>query len=96
MSGIGQPEWVTQKRVLVLLADELGYRYLGNWIDREGSSNIEDALLTRYLSRQGYTDAQISRAIHLLRIEADNRPAGVQPAALWCLTSPQKTGTIKK
>jgi len=72
MSAVGQPERATQNRVLGLLADELDYRYLGNWIDREGNSNIEEGLLTRYLVRQGYTGAQISRAIHLLRIEADN------------------------
>lgn len=53
MSTIGQPERATQKRVLGLLADELDCRYLGNWIDREGNSNIEDALLARYLVEQG-------------------------------------------
>lgn len=53
MSTIGQPERVTQKRVLALLVDELDYWYLGNWIDRERNSNIEDALLTRYVVEQG-------------------------------------------
>lgn len=72
MSGIGQPERVTQNRVIALLRDELGYRYLGNWIDRAGNSNIEEELLSAYLSRRGYRPALISKAIYALRIAADN------------------------
>ena len=41
MSTIGQPERVTQNRVIALFRDELGYRYLGDWTDRDGNSNIE-------------------------------------------------------
>jgi type I restriction enzyme, R subunit len=47
MSTIGQPERETQNRVLALFRDELGYRYLGDWTDRDGNSNIEDGLLNR-------------------------------------------------
>ena len=69
---VGQPERATQSRVVALFHDELGYRYLGDWTDREGNSNIEDKLLADYLTKSGYTPAQISRALYLLKTEADN------------------------
>ena len=72
MSAIGQPERATQNRVIALFRDELGYRYLGDWTDRDGNSNIEEGLLTAYLTEAGYTPAQISSAIYKLRTEADN------------------------
>lgn len=72
MTTIGQPERVTQNRVLALFRDELGYRYLGDRSDREGNSNIEEDLLTDWLTRGGYTPAQISSALLQLRSEADN------------------------
>lgn len=46
MTHIGQPEQATQNRVIALFRDELGYRYLGDWTDREGNSNIEERLFT--------------------------------------------------
>lgn len=69
---IGKSERETQERVIVLFKNELGYRYLGDWTDREGNSNIEEGLLTAYLLRSGYTGVQIAKAIHELRIEAGN------------------------
>ncbi len=72
MSTIGQPERATQNRVIALFRDELGYRYLGDWTDRDGNSNIEEGLLTAYLRKRGYTSAQISAALYKLRTEADN------------------------
>ena len=57
MNGIGQPERATQDRVIALFRDELGYRYLGNWIDRDGNSNIEGEILTAYLTNRGYPPA---------------------------------------
>ncbi len=72
MSTVGQPERATQNRVIALFLDELGYRYLGDWTDREGNSNIEEGLLTTYLTKAGYFPAQISRALYLLKTEADN------------------------
>src|ERR1035437_4138261 len=77
MSGIGQPERATQGRVIALFRDELGYRYLGDWTDRDGNSNIEEELLTTYLSRTGHTPAQVSAATHKLRTEADNHSRGL-------------------
>ncbi len=72
MSGIGQSERATQNRVIALFGDELGYRYLGDWRDREGNSNIEEKLLTAYLTDCGYSGAQISRALDRLRLDAHN------------------------
>jgi type I restriction enzyme R subunit len=72
MSEIGKSERETQNRIIVLFRDELGYRYLGDWRDREGNSNIEEGLLTAYLNRCGYTADQINVAIYKLRTEANN------------------------
>src|SRR4051812_42493725 len=72
MSTIGQPERITQQRVIALFRDELRYRYLGDWSDRVGNSNIEEELLTHYLRKRGYTLVQISVALYQLRVEADN------------------------
>ena len=72
MSDIGKSERATQNRVIALFRDELHYRYLGDWIDRDGNSNIEQEILTAYLTGSGYTSAQISAALYKLRTEADN------------------------
>ena len=72
MNGVGKPERVTQNRVIALFRDELKYRYLGDWSDRPDNSNIEEQLLTEYMTRAGYSPEQISRAIYLLKSEAEN------------------------
>jgi type I restriction enzyme R subunit len=69
---VGQLERASQDRVVALFRDELGYRYLGDWTDREGNSNVEEGLLSAYLTKAGYSPAQISKAIHALRTEAGN------------------------
>ncbi len=50
MNTIGKPERYTQQRVIRLFCDELGYRYLGDWTDRENNSDIEEGLLAASLS----------------------------------------------
>jgi type I restriction enzyme R subunit len=72
MNPIGQPERTTQNRVTALFRDELKYRYLGDWSDRDGNSNIEETLLSDWLARCGHTSAQIAVALHKLRTESDN------------------------
>lgn len=72
LSTVGQPERATQNRVIALFCDELRYRYLGDWTDRDGNSNIEEALLSDWLTKRGYTPAQIGVAVHKLRTEATN------------------------
>jgi type I restriction enzyme R subunit len=69
---IGQPERATQDRVLALLRDELGYRYLGHWKERAGNSHIEDELLGAHLGRRGYSPVQIAKAIYALHAAADH------------------------
>ncbi len=78
MSDIGKPERETQRRVIALFQDELGYRYLGDWSDRDDNSNIEEKQLTDYLrDKGGYSDAQISAAIYKLTTEANNKSRGL-------------------
>lgn len=72
MTDIGKPERATQNRVVKLFCDELGYSYLGDWADRADNSNIEEGLLTEYLTSAGYTPPQISMALHKLRTEANH------------------------
>lgn len=49
MSTVGQSERATQNRIIALFRDELGYRYLGDWTDREANSNMEEGLLHAWL-----------------------------------------------
>jgi predicted metal-dependent hydrolase len=49
VSTVGQPERATQDRVVALFRDQLGYRYLGDWTDRDSNSNIEEGLLSTWL-----------------------------------------------
>jgi len=72
MIGIGKPERATQDRVIALFRDELGYRYLGNFSDRPGNSNIELDLLEAFLARNGYAPEQINAATQKLLTEANN------------------------
>ena len=72
MTTIGQSERATQERVIALFRDELGYRYLGDWTDRAGNSNIDEKLLAGWLKVRGYSREQIARAIERLKREADH------------------------
>jgi type I restriction enzyme R subunit len=77
MTGVGQPERATQNRVIALFCDELGYRYLGDWTDRPGNSNLEEGLVSNWLKARGHTAAQIGRALYALHAEADNHSRGL-------------------
>jgi len=72
MTKVGSLERIAQNRIVQLFQKELGYQYLGNWEEREGNSNIEPALVTDYLLRQGYTQIQVNKAIQELRTTANN------------------------
>lgn len=72
MSTVGQIEKRTQARVVRLFQDQLGYDYLGNWIDRLGNANIEPAYLRPFLEAKGYEPALITKAIaHLTKVATD-------------------------
>lgn len=77
---VGQLERRTQDRVVALFRDRLGYEYLGNWEEREGNGNIEEKYLRPFLTRTGYSDKLINKAIAELK-----RAAGNQTASLYDL-----------
>jgi type I restriction enzyme R subunit len=70
MSAAVPKERVTQNRVVRLFRHELGYEHLGDWEERPGNSNIEEALLTRYLKQVGTAPELIPPALHKLRTAA--------------------------
>ncbi|MFY2763535.1 type I restriction endonuclease subunit R [Arenimonas sp. MALMAid1274] len=72
MNDVGKPERVTQDRIVELFRDQLSWRYLGDWSDRSGNSNIEEGLLSDWLGKCGKDSAQIANALHRLRTEANN------------------------
>jgi len=47
LNVIGQPERVTQNRVIGMFCDELGYCHLGDCSDLDGDSNIEGGFGTK-------------------------------------------------
>ncbi len=63
-SNIGQLERKTQNRVVQLFQKELGYRYLGNWEEREGNGNIETDILADWLRKQDYPENLIDKALY--------------------------------
>ena len=63
MNTVGKPERATQRRVIKLFEDELGYTFLGDWSDRSENSNVEEKYLAAHLKNAGYGDAQINAAI---------------------------------
>lgn len=66
MSNIGQRERDTQNRVVQFFQSELGYRYLGDWHERDGNRNIEVAILTQWLQGRGVSGTLIKRALRQL------------------------------
>jgi type I restriction enzyme R subunit len=77
MPFVGKTERMTQRRVIALFRDELNYRSLGDWSDRDDNSNIEEGLLQEYLCRKGYSQAQVNATLFRLHSEADNHSRGL-------------------
>ncbi len=73
MNKIGKIERETQNRLITLFQDELGYRYLGNWEERAGNSNVEDDILKEYLLKKGYSNNVLGKAIYELNKAASDK-----------------------
>ena len=68
MRNPGEIERRTQNRLVRLFRDQLGYEYVGNWLERGGNSNIEDEPLRGWLTDvQGYEAALVTGALFELR-----------------------------
>ena len=68
MSPVGSVEIVTQKRLLKVFENNLGYEYLGDWQDREGNSNVEEEYLRGWLASQGHNASIINKVLTKLEI----------------------------
>jgi type I restriction enzyme R subunit len=66
LNSVGQREKKSQQRVVKLLRDTLGYRYLGNWEERENNRNIELERLRAWLKQQGHADPLIGKVLYEL------------------------------
>ncbi|CNJ39045.1 type I restriction endonuclease subunit R [Yersinia mollaretii] len=66
MNNVGQRERITQKRVIQLFTEHLGYRYLGNWHKREDNRNIEPSLVSAWLTKCGVSEVLIDRVLRQL------------------------------
>ncbi|PZP23181.1 MAG: restriction endonuclease subunit R, partial [Kocuria rhizophila] len=65
MSTVGQRELETQRRVVQLFQNKLGYAYGGNRKDQH-NRNVDEAKLRASLIRRGYDEALVSRAVQQL------------------------------
>ena len=65
MSQIGKKERVTQDRLVQLFHNELKYRYLGIWEERENTSNVEEQILSDWLlNKKKYSQNLVNKAIY--------------------------------
>ncbi|PSO84252.1 MAG: restriction endonuclease subunit R [Cyanobacteria bacterium QS_5_48_63] len=71
MNTVGQRERLTQQQIVRFFEHNLGYRYLGNWKDRNNNSNVEESLLRDWLARQGYEERIVNRALRYLEQVAE-------------------------
>lgn len=65
MSTVGQRELETQRRVVQLFQNELGYAYGGN-LKYQDNRNVDEATLRASLISRGYDEALVSRAVQQL------------------------------
>lgn len=62
-SKVGKLERETQNRVVALMQNELKYRYLGNWEERDNNSNVEEEILSAWLLKK-YDQNIVTKAIY--------------------------------
>jgi type I restriction enzyme, R subunit len=67
-----------RNRVIALLRDALGYGHLGDWTDRARNCNIEEGLLSVWLTHPGDSEAQISMVLDRLREVIQRRVASLR------------------
>jgi type I restriction enzyme R subunit len=60
-------ERATQNRIIKLLTEMIGYKYLGNYEEREGNSNIEEELVLDYLKSNNYSETLSKKALNELK-----------------------------
>lgn len=64
-SNVGKLERETQNRVIALMQNELHYRYLGNWEERDNNSNVEEEILSDWLlNKKKYNQNLVTKAIY--------------------------------
>lgn len=66
MSAVGERERRTQNDVIRFFRDELNYRYLGDWQERENNRCIEQDLLHEWLTWWGYDSNRINKVLREL------------------------------
>jgi len=66
MSEIGEREARTQKRVVEFFLNQLKYRYLGFWKDREDNSQLEKEILSEWLKGRGHSEKIVNRVFRQL------------------------------
>lgn len=66
-AAAGQPERTTQDRIIALFRDDPHYRYLGDWTDHPGNSNIEQGLRSGTLTPSCFTNWFTSWTRHMVR-----------------------------
>ena len=67
MNTVGEREIKTQGHAIHFFQDVLGYTYLGNWQERANNSNIEETLLTDWLTDRGYDSNIIKKVLFQLK-----------------------------
>src|SRR5699024_687064 len=72
-SKVGNPEVVTQNRLVDLFQNRLNYTYLGNWHKRANNRNVEEEYVTQYLKKAGYRQELITRTVNELQEAAMNQ-----------------------
>jgi type I restriction enzyme R subunit len=65
VSVVGQTEFETQRRIVALFRDKLGYAYGGNLKDQD-NRNVDEPKLRAYLLGRGYDELPVSRAVQQL------------------------------